>query len=143
MNEPLFPRLSAFLKKHGTYIAVLIILVLLSVMSYCICGKVAADELLIAEWGTKYLFPVVAFSALLLAAFRKYFLSLSVFVGYHAGILLAAVGTDPGLLHFPYAKLTLCVTLIICTLIGVWAEIFSMLLPKWKMEKASAEDVSE
>ena len=142
MTEPLFPRLSAFLKKHGTYIAVLTILILLSVMSYCICGKVAADELLIAEWGTKYLFPLVALSALLLAVFRKYFLSLSIFVGYHAGILFAAIGTDPGLLQFPHAKLALCATLAICTLIGVWAEVFSILLPKWQKEKVPDEDAS-
>ena len=138
----LFPRLTAFFRRHGTYLSVLIVLALLSVLSYCICEKVAAGELRIGTWATHYVFPIAIPAVFILAFFHRYFLSLSLLIGYHAGILLSAVGVPFEEMHFSYALIAFFSTVAIFLMLGIWAEVFAYLLQKWKAEKEQASDES-
>lgn len=132
MKPSLVSRIRDFTKKHKAQIVTPIVLLLLSVMSYCICREPAAGEMRIPEWGTRYIFPAVMLISIVLPIFRRYFLSLSLFIGYHAGIALAAVGTDASCLFA--GQLTAVIILVCFLVIGAWGELFSILLPRWQHE---------
>lgn len=139
MSTSLFARVRSFLSRYRTQITVPLVLLLLTVMSYCICAKPAANALLVPEWGTKYLLLPIALFAVVFSALKFYFVSLSAFIGYHAGLVLAVVGTDAGAAHFGYARITLLLTLAAIVILGIWAEVFTRLLPKWKAEHGAAK----
>ena len=134
MNHPVLKATVAFLKKHRTEILILLLLAVLTAVSYTICREPAADTLLLPEWATKYfLFPVAAISALL-TVLRRYAASLATFAGYHAGIVLAVVGTDPGVAHFTYARTVFLSVFLSLVIIGVWSELLPILLRRWQKE---------
>jgi len=118
-------QIRTFLHAHGIQIFFPVLFCILTVFSFCICGKPAAGELLIAEWGTRYLlFPVLGIAAALSVLHRP-FLALSVYLGYHAGLVLAVIGTDPGEAQFLYAKITVILTVLIVVILGFWMEFFA------------------
>ena len=132
MSNSLPVRIRAFISRHRTQICVPLVLLLLTLMSYCICGQPAADALLVPEWGTRYLLLPTALGAILLSVLRLHLLSLSAFIGYHAGLVLAVVGTDAGTEQLVYGQVTVILTLTLVLILGAWAEVFSRLLPKWR-----------
>ena len=126
MNSPTFPRIRAFFSAHGKRIFFALFFCILTVFSFCICEKPAASEILIADWGTAcLLFPVAGIALALSLLLRHEFLALSVFIGYHAGLVLAIVGTDPGEAHFLYGKITVILTMLIAVILGLWIEYFA------------------
>ena len=135
MSNSLFSVIRRFLKNHGPQVYVPLLLTVLTVMSFCICKKPAADSLLLPEWGSKYLLLPIFLSAAILAAFKKLSASLSLYIGYHAGLALAMLGTDPGVAHFPYGLITLFATLLFSLTLGIWGEIFLFLLSRWDQKK--------
>ena len=132
-------RFRAFWNAHGIQIILPVLFCILTVFSFFICRKPAAGGLLIAEWGTKYLlFPVLGLS-LASTVLKHPFLSLSLYIGYHAGLVLAFVGTDPGEAHFVYAKITVLLTVLIFVILGMWAEFFASRKPKAERKQNQAE----
>lgn len=139
MRSSLFSRIRTFCKKHDTRLALTLLLIILSMMSFCICIKPAAGDLLATEWATRYLFPVVALISIVLSIFRKYILSLALFIGYHAGIFLAVLGVDRGAEHLGSARLVILLTFAIFAILGVWGELFDQFLLR-KRKANQAED---
>lgn len=126
MKSTAISRFRAFFSLHGTRIFFVLFFGILTVFSFCICEKPAAGDILIADWGTTYLLFPVAGIALALALLLKHeFLALSLFIGYHAGLVLAIVGTDPGEAHFLYGKITVVLTMLIAVILGLWIEYFA------------------
>jgi hypothetical protein len=78
-------------------------------------------------WATTTVFPVVIAISLILSALGAPFLSLTAFIGYHGGVVLAAVFASGGSEGFSYAKSIVLLTLSITAVIGIWLEIFSRL----------------
>ena len=126
MKSTAISRLRAFFSLHGTRIFFVLFFGILTVFSFCICGKPTAGDILIAAWGTTYLlFPVSGIALALSAVLKRYFLALSLFIGYHAGLVLAIVGTDPGEAHFLYGRITVILTMLIAVILGLWIEYFA------------------
>ena len=126
MKSTAISRIRAFCSVHGARIFFVLFFGILTVFSFCICEKPAAGDILIADWGTTYLlFPVSGIALALSAVLKRYFLALSLFIGYHAGLVLAIVGTDPGEAHFLYGKITVVLTMLIAVILGLWIEYFA------------------
>lgn len=105
-------------------------------MSVSICREPVAGGLPVAEQCTVYLFPAILLLSVAAAALARYFISLCTFIGYHAGLALALIGTKNATEGFLISGITLMIFLIL----GVWAEIFAVLLPKWKAEHKKEPD---
>ena len=143
MNHPIKKAVVAFLKKHRTELLILLLLAVLTAFSYTICREPAADALLLPEWATRYfLFPVLAVSAVL-TVLKRYASALSIFAGHHAGIVLAVVGTDPGIAHFAYARTVFLAILFSFLLVGVWCELLPVLLRRWQKELDADDEKTE
>lgn len=123
-----------FLKKFRVQILLVLLLSLLTVMSYAILGKAAADSLLLPEWATRYLLLPIALASVVLTVLRRYCASLCLFAGYHAGIVLAIVGTGTGAEQLPYAQTVLFSVLLIAIAVGVWGEVLPTLLRRWRKD---------
>ena len=143
MITSLFQRTRAFLQKYNAQIYVPLMLLLLSLLSYMILRKPTASGTVIPEWGTKHLLVPVVLLSLLLSALKRYFISLSIFIGYHAGVLLAVVGISPTVDQVDAGEATVLLTFAIIFVIGLWIEIFAYLLPKWRNRTEEAEGKSE
>ena len=143
MVTSLFHRIRAFLQKYNAQIYVPLMILLLSLMSYMILRKPTASGTVIPEWGTKYLLIPVILLSLLLSALKRYFISLSIFIGYHVGVLLAVVGISPTADQINAGKATVLLTFAIIFVIGLWIEIFAYLLPKWRSRTENAESKAE
>ena len=128
-------KIRALLKKYRTQALLTVLLALLTLMSYLIAGEPAADSLLLPEWATRYLLLPIALVSVILTVLRRYYVSLALFAGYHAGILLAAVGTDPGTEHLLYGRIVFFSVLLVALISGVWCEILLTLHKKWNSER--------
>ena len=110
-------RVKATVNAYRSRILSTLILALLSYLSYCIGRLPTAGDLLVPMWATTTVFPIVAVLSLILSALGAPFLSLTAFIGYHGGVVLASV----------YAKSIVLLTLAIAVVLGIWLEILSRL----------------
>ena len=140
MITSLFRNTRAFLQKYNAQIYIPLLLLILSTMSLLILRKPAAGDILVAEWGTKYLLPAVVLLSVLLSVLKRYFISLSIFIGYHAGLLLAVLGTDAGIEQLGYGKATVILTLLIFFTVGLWGEILIHFLSRKRKLTPSEEN---
>ena len=120
-------RVKTTVKAYRTRILSTLILALLSYLSYCIGRLPTSGDLLVPMWATTTVFPAVIAFSLILSALGAPFLSLTAFIGYHGGVVLAAVFASGGSEGFSYAKSIVLLTLAIAVVLGIWLEIFSRL----------------
>ena len=120
-----------FLKRHAARILTTAVLLLLSVMSYVIC-KEPTQTLLITEWSASYVLPFVAILSIGCSVCARYCVAISLSVGYHVGVVYAALMLEATRKMLPYAKVSVLAILLIFVILGVWAEVFRILLPRWK-----------
>ena len=106
-------------------------------MSFLICREPAASGLSVAEQCATFVLPIVALLSIASAALNRYFFSLFTFIGYHLGIALAVLGTDREV----DALVTAILSLLIFLILGVWAEVFSVLLSEWRKKPELPPDV--
>ena len=120
-------RVKATVNAYRSRILSTLILALLSYLSYCIGRLPTAGDLLVPMWATTTVFPIVAVLSLILSALGAPFLSLTAFIGYHGGVVLASVFASGGSEGFFYAKSIVLLTLAIAVVLGIWLEILSRL----------------
>ncbi len=130
MNTSRFSEIRAFLKRHGLRIFLPLLLLLLTYMSYTISREPVSSGLYVTSRLARYLLPAVALLSIVLAALKRYSVSLSLFIGYHLGVVFAMIGTEKR----EVALLIVALSLLISLLLGVWLEVFSVLLARWKRE---------
>lgn len=130
MNTSRFSEIRVFLKRHGLRIFLPLLLLLLTYMSYTISREPVSSGLDVTSRLARYLLPAVALLSIVLAALKLYSVSLSLFIGYHLGVVFAMIGTEKR----EIALLIVALSLVISLLLGAWLEVFSVLLARWKRE---------
>ena len=134
MNTSRLSEIKSLLRRHGLRVFLSLLLLLLFYMSYTISREPVSSGLAAAPTCARYILPVVALLSIVLAVLKRYFTALSLFIGYHLGFAFAIVGAEDS----SVAVTTVILTLAAMLLVGVWLEIFSVLLAKWKKEADTA-----
>ncbi len=133
MTSQRFSKISRFLTRNGLRIALPLLLLLLSFISYRITILPASSGKTVLVDCARFVLPVITVISVLLSALRRHASAFSLFIGYHVGVFFAFLaGGDTSVF-----LLTLSLSLITSLLIGVWLEVFSVLLKKWKEEADS------
>lgn len=130
MNTSRFSEIRVFLKRNGLRIFLPLLLLLLTYMSYTISREPVSSGLAVTSRLAHYLLPAVALLSIVLAALKRYSVSLSLFIGYHLGVVFAMIGIEKR----EIALLIVALSLVISLLLGAWLEVFSVLLARWKRE---------
>ena len=125
-----FSRLKIRLKQNGLCILLPILILLLSFVSYKILILPTENGLPALSKCTRFILPPIAILSACFAIFRLYCSALSLFSGYHVGIVFAYIGSLDATPFF----LTVSLSLLCSLLIGVWLEILPILFSKWKKE---------
>lgn len=136
LNTSRFSEIKAFLRRNGLRIFLPLLLLLLSYMSCTIGREPVSNGLSATSTSARFLLPFVALLSAVGAGLKRYFASLSLFIGYHLGVALALVGTESNATAF----LIIAITLATSLLLGAWLEIFSVLFKRWKNEAGQNSD---